>query len=557
MSQLPLLSILTFTPLIGAILLLFVNKNSHGVLRTIAMAVTVVTFVLSLPLVMGYNAAGTDIGGFQFMEKVPWIAAGPFQMNYHLGVDGISLWLVMLTTFIMPIAILSTYTAVEEKVKEYMICLLLLEVGMIGTFVAIDLFLFYIYWEVMLIPMYFMIGIWGGKNRIYAAVKFFIYTMVGSLLMLVALIVLYFKAGGGDFSILRFWDLQLDPATQIWMFLAFALAFAIKVPMFPLHTWLPDAHTEAPTAGSVILAAVMLKCGTYGYVRFAMPLFPEATAQFTPLIATLSVIGIVYASLVAMVQQDVKKLVAYSSVAHLGFVMLGVYALNTQGVTGGMLQMLNHGVSTGALFLIVGFIYERRHTRQISDFGGLAKQMPIFATIFMIVTFSSIGLPGTNGFVGEFLVLMGAFESSLRWYAIIATTGVILSAVYMLWMFQRVMFGELNNPKNQVLKDLNAREIAIMLPLIFLIFFMGVYPRPFIDSMAPSIERLIKQSKGKQQVAALAAPVVAAPEGAAAPALPEGHVAVPALPEGHVAVPAAAPALPEGHVAVPASHESK
>ena len=545
MSQLPLLSILTFTPLIGAIVLLFVNKNSHGVLRTVAMAVSVVTFVFSLPLITGYNAPGTDIGGFQFLENVPWIAAGPFQMNYHLGLDGISLWLVILATFIMPIAILSTWTAVEEKVKEYMICLLLLEVGMIGTFVSLDLFLFYIYWEVMLIPMYFIIGIWGGKNKIYAAVKFFIYTMVGSLLMLVALIALYFKAGAGDFNILRFYELQLDPATQTWMFLAFALAFAIKVPMFPLHTWLPDAHTEAPTAGSVILAAVLLKMGTYGYVRFAMPLFPEATAQFTPLIATLSVIGIVYASLVAMVQADVKKLVAYSSVAHLGFVMLGIFALNTQGVTGGMLQMLNHGVSTGALFLIVGFIYERRHTRQITDFGGLAKQMPVFATMFMIVTFSSIGLPGTNGFVGEFLVLLGAFQGGLRWYAIIATSGVILSAVYMLWMFQRVMFGELNNPKNQVLKDLNAREVAIMVPLIFLIFFMGVYPRPFIDSMAPSIEKMIQQSKSKQQLAAVVAP-------AAAP-LPAGHVAVPALPEGHVAV----PALPEGHVAVPATHEVK
>ena len=353
----------------------------------------------------------------------------------------------------------------------------------------------------MLIPMYFMIGIFGGKNRIYATIKFFIYTMVGSLLMLVALIFLYFKAGAGDFNILRFYELQLDPATQTWLFLAFALAFAIKVPMFPLHTWLPDAHTEAPTAGSVILAAVMLKCGTYGYVRFAMPLFPEASAQFTPLIATLAVIGIVYASLVAMVQQDVKKLVAYSSVAHLGFVMLGLFALNQQGITGGMLQMLNHGVSTGALFLIVGFIYERRHTRQISDFGGLAKQMPVFAVMFMIVTFSSIGLPGTNGFVGEFLVLLGSYQSELRWYAIIATSGVILSAVYMLWMFQRVMFGELSNPKNQVLKDLNAREVCIMLPLLFLIFFMGVYPRPFIDSMAPSIDRLIQQTSGKKHLA--------------------------------------------------------
>ena len=355
----------------------------------------------------------------------------------------------------------------------------------------------------MLIPMYFIIGIWGGKRKIYAAVKFFIFTMVGSLLMLVAIIYLYFHAGAGDFSLLRFYDMPaLDPAAQTWLFLAFALAFAIKVPMFPLHTWLPDAHTEAPTAGSVILAAILLKMGTYGFVRFAMPLFPDATARFTPLIAVLAVIGIIYAALVAMVQEDVKKLVAYSSVAHLGFVMLGVFALNQQGITGGMLQMINHGISTGALFLIVGFIYERRHTRLISDFGGLSKQMPVFATIFMIVTLSSIGLPGTNGFVGEFLVLIGAYESHLRWYAVVATSGVILSAVYMLWMFQRVMFGALDNPKNQKLLDLNAREVIIMLPLLALIFVMGVYPAPFIEKMNPSVEQLVKHMRPNVQVVA-------------------------------------------------------
>jgi NADH-quinone oxidoreductase subunit M len=377
-----------------------------------------------------------------------------------------------------------------------MICLLLLETGMLGAFISLDLFLFYIFWEVMLIPMYFMIGIWGGKNKIYAALKFFIYTMVGSLLMLVALVFLYFKgmeAGIHDFGLLQFFNLKLDMATQIWLFLAFAFAFAIKVPMFPLHTWLPDAHTEAPTAGSVILAAVLLKMGTYGYVRFAIPLFPEAANKFAPLIATLAVIGIIYAALVAMVQEDVKKLVAYSSVAHLGFVMLGVFAFNVEGISGGMLQMLNHGISTGALFLIVGFIYERRHTRLITDFGGLSKQMPVFATIFMIVTFSSIGLPGTNGFVGEFLILLGAFESQLRWWTVIATSGVILSAVYMLWVFQRVMFGELDNPKNQKLLDLNAREIAIMIPLLVMIFFMGLYPKPIIDKMEPAIKKLVAQ----------------------------------------------------------------
>jgi len=506
MNQMPILSLITFIPLIGVLLLFFIPKESKSLQRNIALIVSLVVFVVSLPLATGFQSNAE----FQFREFASWIHAGPllpdgkplFQMNYSIGIDGISLWLVVLTTFIMPIAILSTWTAVEEKVKEYMICLLLLETGMLGAFISLDVFLFYIFWEVMLIPMYFIIGIWGGKNKIYAAVKFFIYTMAGSVLMLVALIVLYFKSGGGDFNLLRFYEMNIDPATQTWLFLAFAFAFAIKVPMFPFHTWLPDAHTEAPTAGSVILAAILLKMGTYGYVRFAMPLFPDATARFTPLIAVLSVIGIIYAALVAMVQDDVKKLVAYSSVAHLGFVMLGVFALNQQGISGGMLQMLNHGISTGALFLIVGFIYERRHTRLIADFGGLSKQMPVFATIFMIVTLSSIGLPGTNGFVGEFLILIGSYESSLRWYAVIATSGVILSAVYMLWMFQRVMFGELNNPKNQKLEDLNAREIALMLPLLVMIFVMGVYPTPFIEKMDPAIQKLITHTKGKQQAVA-------------------------------------------------------
>ncbi|GAB4294104.1 MAG: NADH-quinone oxidoreductase subunit M [Desulfuromonadia bacterium] len=534
-----ILSLMTFLPLIGAILILFIPKQNHSIHRGVALATTLVTFLVSIPLVTGFQTNAE----FQFVEKMPWIAVGPFQMNYHLGIDGISLWLVILTTFIMPIAVLSTWTAVEEHVKEYMICLLLLQVGMLGAFIALDLFLFYIFWEVMLIPMYFIIGIWGGKNRIYAALKFFIYTMAGSVLMLVALIFLYFKAGAGDFNLTHFYNLNLDPQTQTWLFLAFALSFAIKVPMFPLHTWLPDAHTEAPTAGSVILAAILLKMGTYGYVRFAMPLFPDATARFTPLIATLSVIGIIYAALVAMVQEDVKKLVAYSSVAHLGFVMLGVFALTPQGVAGGMLQMLNHGVSTGALFLIVGFIYERRHTRMIVDFGGLAKQMPVFATIFMIVTFSSIGLPGTNGFVGEFLVLVGSYQS-LKWYTVIATTGVIFAAVYMLWMFQRVMFGQLTNPKNKELEDLNGRELAVILPLVVMIFVMGLYPKPFLDTMAPSIEKMIAVTKSKQ-ITMTSAPAPTAPvtpQGGSAMPLPEGHGGgMTQMPADHPAMPSSAP----------------
>ncbi|MDA8414426.1 MAG: NADH-quinone oxidoreductase subunit M [Desulfobacteraceae bacterium] len=539
-----LLSLTTFLPILGVLLLLFIPKDSKGTLRNVALATTVVTFIVSLPIMFGFQSNAE----FQFVENIPWISAGPFVMRYFVGIDGISLWLVILTTFIMPIAVLSTYTAVEEKVKEYMILLLLLETGMLGAFISLDMFLFYIFWEVMLIPMYFMIGIWGGKNRIYAAVKFFIYTMVGSLLMLVALIYLYFKgveAGFTNFGLLQFFNLQLPLATQVWLFLAFALAFAIKVPMFPLHTWLPDAHTEAPTAGSVILAAILLKMGTYGYVRFAIPLFPEAAHKFAPLIATLAVIGIIYAALVAMVQEDVKKLVAYSSVAHLGFVMLGVFAFNVEGITGGLLQMINHGVSTGALFLIVGFIYERRHTRLITDFGGLSKQMPIFATIFMIVTFSSIGLPGTNGFVGEFLVLIGAFESELRWWTIIASSGVILSAVYMLWMFQRVMFGELDNPKNQKLADLNAREIVIMVPLIVMIFVMGIYPKPFIDKMDPAIKKLVSQVRPLSMSAQKMSE--------AQPSLPSGHTGI-EMPAGH---PGMSPETDSHAAPVANPHEAK
>jgi len=533
-----LLSLTTFLPVLGVLLLLFIPKDSKGMLRNVAFVTTVVTFLASLPIMFGFQSNAE----FQFIENLPWIAAGPFVMRYYVGIDGISLWLVILTTFIMPIAVLSTYTAVEEKVKEYMILLLLLETGILGAFISLDMFLFYLFWEAMLIPMYFMIGIWGGKNRIYAAVKFFIYTMVGSLLMLVALIYLYFKgleAGFTNFGLLQFFNLQLPLSTQVWLFLAFALAFAIKVPMFPLHTWLPDAHTEAPTAGSVILAAILLKMGTYGYVRFAIPLFPEAAHKYAPLIATLAVIGIIYAALVAMVQEDVKKLVAYSSVAHLGFVMLGVFAFNVEGITGGLLQMINHGISTGALFLIVGFIYERRHTRLITDFGGLSKQMPVFATIFMIVTFSSIGLPGTNGFVGEFLVLIGAFESELRWWTIIASSGVILSAVYMLWMFQRVMFGELDNPKNQKLTDLNAREIAIMVPLIVMIFVMGIYPKPFIDKMDPAVKKLVSQVRPASMN------VKKMPESMPA-AMPGGHSGMEA-PAGHSAAP------PAGHTGAPSA----
>jgi len=500
-----LLSLMTFFPLVGMLIVLFLPREADRLIKTVTLVVTIIVFLISLPL--AFDDVFATSSAMQYTEFAHWISIGQyFQMNYNVGIDGISLWLVMLTTFIMPIAILSTWHAIDKNTKGFMALALLLETGMLGAFIALDLFLFYVFWELMLVPMYFMIGIWGGKNRIYAAIKFFLFTAVGSLLMLVAILYVYYysiQAGvpfDNGFSVAHFAQLDIPAHLQTWLFAAFAFSFAIKVPMFPFHTWLPDAHTEAPTAGSVILAAILLKMGTYGYVRFAIPLFPEATQQFIPFLSFLAVVGIIYGALVAMMQDDVKKLVAYSSVSHLGFVMLGIFALNLQGLSGGMLQMINHGISTGALFLIVGFLYERRHTRLIAEFGGLSKVMPVFATIFLIVTFSSIGLPGTNGFVGEFLILVGAFESSLRVFAVVATTGVILAAVYMLWMFQRVMMGKITNPKNEKLKDLSAREVVIMLPLLLFIFWIGFYPNTFLEKMNPSLENLIQQVKSKQQI---------------------------------------------------------
>ena len=501
-----LLSLMTFFPLVGMLVVLFLPREADRLIKSVTLIFTIIIFLISLPL--GFDDAFIGSSAMHYTEFANWISIGKyFQMNYHVGIDGISLWLVLLTTFIMPITVLSTWHAVERNTKGFMALLLLLETGMLGAFISLDLFLFYVFWELMLVPMYFLIGIWGGKNRVYAAIKFFLFTAVGSLLMLVAIIYVYYfsiKAGvpfENGFSVAHFSQLDIPAHLQTWLFAAFAFSFAIKVPMFPVHTWLPDAHTEAPTAGSVILAAILLKMGTYGFIRFAIPLFPVATMKFTPFLALLAVVGIIYGALVAMMQDDVKKLVAYSSVSHLGFVMLGIFAMNLQGISGGMLQMINHGISTGALFLIVGFIYERRHTRLIADFGGLSKVMPVFATIFMIVTFSSIGLPGTNGFVGEFLILVGAFESELRVFTVFATTGVILAAVYMLWMFQRVMMGKVTNPKNENLKDLSARELVVMLPLVLFIFWIGFYPNTFLEKMNPSIDNLINQVKEKQHIA--------------------------------------------------------
>ena len=488
----PLLSIIVFLPLVGALVILFLNQRRVEQIRVVALVTSLVVFVLSVPLFFNFDSSTHQL---QWVEKKPWIPS--YGISYFVGIDGISLLLVLLTTFTTVLAILSSWKAITERVKEYMIFMLLLETGMLGVFVALDLFLFYIFWEAMLIPMYFLIGIWGGPRKIYATIKFFLYTMAGSVLMLMGILWLYHIGGGTTFNLFELLKVPLTSHQQLWLFLGFFLAFAIKIPMFPFHTWLPDAHVEAPTAGSVILAGILLKMGVYGFLRFCLPLFPDASVEFMPIISVLAIIGIIYGALVSMVQPDLKRLVAFSSVSHLGFCMLGIFAFNMLGIEGSILQMVNHGLSTGALFLLVGMIYERRHSRMIADYGGLSKVLPLFATFFGIVTLSSIGLPGLNGFVGEFLILVGSFLSRPI-YAILAATGVVLAAVYMLWMFQRVMFGQLDKPENKVLKDLSSREIVVMVPIIALIFFIGVFPRPFLRRMDASVQHLILQVEAKK-----------------------------------------------------------
>lgn len=487
----PILSCITYFPIAGILLICFMNNERHALIRWTAFLASGVTFLLSLPLYFSFDSSTWNM---QFVECIPWVKE--FGISYHMGIDGISVLLILLTTFLSPLAILSTWSAVTERVKGYMISLLFLEIGMLGVFCSLDFFLFYVFWEVMLIPMYFIIGIWGGPRRIYAAVKFFIYTMSGSVLMLIAILTLYFihynETGEYTFNILTYHEFKIPLNVQFWLFLAFFLAFAIKVPMFPFHTWLPDAHVEAPTAGSVILAGVLLKMGTYGFLRFSLPIFPQASIDFIPLIFWLSVIGIIYGALVSIVQDDIKKLVAYSSVSHLGYCMLGMFALNLEGVQGSIIQMINHGLSTGALFLIVGMLYERRHTRLIAEYGGIMKVMPVFAVIFLIVIFSSMGVPGLNGFVGELLILVGAFKANI-WFGSVATLGLVLGAVYLLWMYQRVMYGEITKKENKNLKDMHGRELAYILPIMLFIFWIGLYPKPFLDKTQASVEHLLQR----------------------------------------------------------------
>jgi NADH-quinone oxidoreductase subunit M len=525
MLETKLLSVVSFLPLAAALALLGVDqlaRRAGGLAASFwkigALAASLLTFALSLKLWTGYDTTRAD---YQFVEHAPWLAE--WGVNYFVGVDGISVLLILLTTFLQPIVLVAAWHDIQHSVKSFVFFMLALETGMIATFAALNLFQFYLFWELMLIPMYFIIGIWGGPRRVYAAIKFFLFTMVGSLLMLVAMLVVYrlhFEQTG-TFTL----DLVAPPGgalpglletsispggdvwwrTQPWLFGAFALAFGIKVPVFPFHTWLPDAHVEAPTAGSVILAGVLLKMGTYGFVRFALPLFPDASVQFAPVVFGLGLAGILYGALVAMVQKDIKKLVAYSSIAHLGFVMLGTFALNEEGLSGAVLQMVNHGLSTGALFLLVGMLYERRHTREISAFGGVAKPMPVYAAMFGIVTMSSIGLPALNGFVGEFLILLGTFRAAPR-VAAAATLGVVLAAVYMLWMYRRVFFGPVEVPENRGLIDLDLREKLVIAAVVVPIVWIGVYPQPLLTRLSAPVGEILRVMEAKRTPTASAEP---------------------------------------------------
>lgn len=530
-----LLNIICYLPLVGALLIIFgIKKENVSAIKTVATVVAGLDFLVSIPLWFWYNPKGPE---FQFEVIHNWIPS--VGVKYHFGVDGFAVLLILLTTLLTFISVYSSFTAITHREKEYYVFLLLLSTGMMGVFMSLDFILFYVFWEVMLVPMYFLIGVWGGPRKLYAAIKFFLYTLFGSVLMLVGILALYFYNSTGlaavglpglgnapSFSIPHLYTIapQIPPELQFWIFLAFFVGFAIKVPMWPFHTWLPDAHVEAPTAGSVILAGVLLKMGTYGFVRFSLPILPDATMKAVPWIGVLAIIAIIYGALVAMAQKDMKKLVAYSSVSHMGFVMLGMFALNAPGLRGAILQMLNHGVSTGALFLLVGLVYERRHNRMIAEYGGIAKVMPLYAMFFMIITMSSIGLPTLNGFIGEFTILIGAFNHSW-WWALFGATGIVLGAGYMLWMYQRVFFGELTNEKNKDLKDLNRREQWTIIPLIVIAFWIGLYPKPFFERMAPTVDHILEriEAVAPKPEKAAGVPAVTSSAEAAAEAVHESH----------------------------------
>jgi NADH-quinone oxidoreductase subunit M len=487
MASWPILSVVTFLPLVGALFCLVVQGPKEAVdrnCRSAALITSLVTFLVSLLLWVHFDPTKA---GYQFEEKVAWIPA--LNIGYHMGIDGISLFFVLLSTLLTPICILASWEAVQIRVKEYMVAFLVLETFMVGMFCALDLALFYVFFEGVLIPMFLIIGVWGGKRRVYAAFKFFLYTLLGSVLMLLAIIAIYWQAGTSDLPTVVE-KMQLPFQWQFWLWLAFFASFAVKVPMWPVHTWLPDAHVEAPTAGSVILAGVLLKMGGYGFIRYSVTLFPEATQYFAPLVFGLSVVAVIYTSLVALVQEDMKKLIAYSSVAHMGLVTLGIYIMNMQGVQGSIFQMLSHGIVSAALFLCVGVVYDRMHTREIDAYGGLVHRMPRYAFVFMFFTLASIGLPGLSGFVGEFLVLLGAFKTN-TWVAFLATTGLIWGAAYALWLYRKIIFGELTKASLKAILDMNRREVAVFLPLVLITLWMGIYPNSFLDPMAPAVDKLI------------------------------------------------------------------
>ena len=486
MSSVHLLDLVIFLPLVGAVGLGLLPKGRDELFRWAAFGVTVAAFVLSVGVLVQFDSSDA---GFQLGSSLQWIPE--WGVGYETGIDGVSLWMIMLTTFLMPLAVLASWT-ITRQVRSYFVFLLALETGMLGVFSALDMFLFYLFWEATLVPMYFLIGMWGYGRRIYAAMKFFLFTLVGSLLMLAAILFLYFQSGDPTFDYRALLGTPLSLDVQRLLFLGFFASFAVKVPLVPLHTWLPDAHTEAPTAGSVLLAGVLLKMGAYGLIRFGIPLFPDAARELVPLLMALAIIGIVYGAVVAAVQKDLKRLIAYSSVAHLGFVVLGIFVGTVQGMSGGIIQMVSHGISTGALFMLVGALYERRHTRLIADFGGLARPMPVLAGVFLFVTMSSIGLPGLNGFVGEFAVLAGTFLS-YRWWVVPAALGVVLAAIYLLWAYQRVFYGPVKSPENEGLPDLRPRELAMLAPLLVLILVIGVYPKPFLDRINPAAEKVVRQ----------------------------------------------------------------